>query len=305
MTRRLSVLILFAPVFAFPADPSLLQLLPPDAVTVGGLNVDQARNSPLGQYLITNMANEENGFEKLQDLTGFDPRRDLREVLMASSPQSKQGLFAARGLFDQSRILQAAKDHGKATMVYQGVNVIADNGDEKWIAFLDAGTVIGGQAEAVKKAIAQRSKAPAQPYASAVQALSAQYDAWLYSTDPARFPTHMPKNSNTQVLQGVQKAKGGIKLGVNVQIDAEATARSEKDAVALQDVIRFLAGMVQLNRDKPGAADVATMLDSLQISTQANLVTLSLKIPETDLEKLIEKNRERRQARRSRAPRTI
>jgi len=66
------------------ADPQLVSLLMPDAKVVAGINVEQARNSPLGQFMLAHMQRGDEGFAKLAATTGFDPRRDLHEVLMGT-----------------------------------------------------------------------------------------------------------------------------------------------------------------------------------------------------------------------------
>lgn len=302
MTFQLALASAFLAISSFAADPTLVKLLPTDAVAVGGINVEQGKNSPFGQYLLDRIAEDKQPFEKLITTTGFDPRRDLREVVFASTNGSRGGFFAARGLFDQSRILTAARSDGNQVIVYQGLNVIAGKRPESdgWIAFLDSSTVIGGKVDSVKAAIAQRSTNASQPYLAAIQTLSNKYDAWMYSLQPVNsFPAHqLPNNQNTQVLRSITQAQGGVKFGANVLIDGQAIARSDKDATALQDVIRFLAGMVQLNSDKPNAAQLATLLDSLQVKTNADTVSVSLSIPESDLEKVIETGKQRRRAAR-------
>ncbi len=71
-------------------------------------------------------------------------------------------------------------------------------------------------------------------------------------------------------------------------ISAAAVTRSEKDAQALVDVVKFFAGLVQLNRQNNAASgQVATLLDTLQTTTSGNTTTISLAIPEQQLEQLL------------------
>ena len=56
------------------------------------------------------------------------------------------------------------------------------------------------------------------------------------------------------LFQSISQASGGIKFGANVQIGMQAVTRSEKDAEALVDVVRFIGGLIQTNKDKSGAA---------------------------------------------------
>jgi hypothetical protein len=87
----------------------------------------------------------------------------------------------------------------------------------------------------------------------------------------------------------VNQASGGIRFSDPVQISAEIVARSDKDAQALVDVVRFLAGLIQLNREKNAtAAEVATLADTLDLKTAGNVMTMSLAIPEATLERIVD-----------------
>src|SRR5689334_5863054 len=125
--RTLTTTTLAAAVFAgvLPAtaaavDQQLLSLVMPDAKVLAGANVEQARNSLFGQYVLTTLQPDDKGLQDFAALTGFDPRRDVREVLVASNgvPGSKTGLALARGTFDPGRIAAAATAHGGSTDTY-------------------------------------------------------------------------------------------------------------------------------------------------------------------------------------------
>jgi hypothetical protein len=90
------------------------------------------------------------------------------------------------------------------------------------------------------------------------------------------------------LLQSVKSASGGVKfLPTGILISGEANTRSDKDATALADVIRFIAGLVAQNKDtNPQAQKAATLLDSLQLSTDASTLKLTLTIPEALAEQL-------------------
>src|SRR5438067_13774287 len=84
------------------ADQQLLNLVMPDAKVIAGVNVEQAKGTQFGQYVLNQLQTHDAEMQKLVSLTGFDPRRDVREVLVASDggPESKTGLALARGTFD-------------------------------------------------------------------------------------------------------------------------------------------------------------------------------------------------------------
>ena len=103
------------------------------------------------------------------------------------------------------------------------------------------------------------------------------------------------------LLAAINEASGGIRFGGTVNIFAEAITRSEKDAQALVDVVKFVAGMVQLNRqNNPAAGQVATLLDTLDCKTAGNITTISLAIPELQLEQMLDTMRQQGRQARSR-----
>jgi glycerol-3-phosphate O-acyltransferase len=89
------------------------------------------------------------------------------------------------------------------------------------------------------------------------------------------------------MIQGIEQASGGIVFGSTVQIAGEAVTRTDKDATALVDVVRFLTGMVQTNRDKPEMARIAALLDTMSLQANANTLSFSLSVPESDLEQML------------------
>ena len=60
------------------ADPQLLNLVMPDAKMMAGVNVDQAKASPFGQYVLLQAQAQNQQLQQMVTLTGFDPTRDLQ-----------------------------------------------------------------------------------------------------------------------------------------------------------------------------------------------------------------------------------
>ncbi len=93
------------------ADNGLLNLIMPGAKMVSGVDMDRARNSPLGQFVLSQMQKDDKDLNEFITTTGFDPRRDLHGVMMAGidPKQHGTGLVVMRGSFDLTRI-RAAED---------------------------------------------------------------------------------------------------------------------------------------------------------------------------------------------------
>jgi hypothetical protein len=124
-----------------------------------------------------------------------------------------------------------------------------------------------------------------------VNQVSGNEDFWFVTLVPlSGFPAGLPRAANPgagNMFAAVNQLSGGIHFGDTVTLSAEAVARSDKDAQALADVLKFAAGMLQLNRQSnPAAGQIATLLDRLDTKTAGNVTTFSLAVPEQQLEQL-------------------
>jgi hypothetical protein len=316
--RNFGPLLLALQVTAFGAvDPGLLRLVMPDAKVIAGLQVRETKNSLFGQYVLSHMQVEDEGFKKFIASTGFDPRRDVTEIVMASNweqstPESRW-LVAARGTFNLPQIKEAAKANGGAITDYQGVGILTYSQAttpevESGIAFFDSSSAVMGDLASVKAAIQrkQSAAAPTGDLLGKVRDLSGKNDFWFVTTVPiSEFAGAMPNPNLSGAMKGdllsaIHQASGGIRFGDTVTISGEAITRSNKDAQALVDVFKFLAGLIQLNSEKNKVAgQVSTLLDTMDLKTSGNVMTMSLAIPEQQLEQLINTlHQERGQARK-------
>jgi len=300
--RTLSLGLLVFTYGAFAAvDSSLLSLVPPDAKIISGIQVEQSKASRFGQYVLGQMSLDDAGIKKFIADTGFDPRRDLSEIVLATTGADKtqQVLVIGRGVFNPARIATTATTSGATVASYNGVQIISDknhNADYS-VGFFDAGTAVMGNTESVKAAIDRRGAGAKLDAATLnkAHALAAVNDAWFISTVPVTDffsgkigDPNMSQAMGGNLLQAVKSASGGVKFtAAGVTIAGEALTRSDQDATALADVIRFIAGLVQQSKtDDPRAQQAATLLNSLQLTTQASTLKISLSIPQEMVEKL-------------------
>ncbi len=277
------------------ADPQLLNLVMPDAKVLAGVNVDQAKSSPFGQYVIGQMQLQDTHLTELTTLTGFDPTRDVHEILVATAggTADKSGLLLARGNFDPSRInaLVMMKD-GAASETYNGVTIIEDPKQMSGFAFLNATIVAAGDLANVKAAIDRQKSASSLPAAVAVQVnhWSSTQDAWAITTVPPTslhpatgmppIPGVGPGNKNN-AFQTIQMAAGGIKFGSNVVVTGQATAASANDATQIGDTFKLLASLAQLQAN--GDPKVTALAQSLTVNTNGNVLNVSVSLPQDQL----------------------
>lgn len=306
LRRPLAILTLISfPAALAAADPSLLRLVMPDAKVIAGVQVDRTRNSQFGQFVLSHMQLDDAGFQHFIESTGFDPRRDVTELLMASNWESStpesRWLLMAKGVFNTQKLQQAAQSAGAAVSTFQGISIYSYAGPsspnaDNAIAFLDNSSAVMGDLASVKAAIGrqQSGAVPSSDLLSKVGVLSAKNDFWFVTLVPlSEFASAIPNPNVSGAMRGntlaaINQASGGIRFGDTVTISAEAITRSDKDAQALGDVVKFVVGMLQMNRQNNAVAgQVASLLDALDTKTNGNVMSMSLAIPEQQLEQIL------------------
>src|SRR6516225_8069302 len=201
---------------------SLLNLVMPDATVVSGMNVDQSVASPFGQYILGQMQFSDPGFLQFITSTGFDPRKDLHEVLAATSSSSTNttptGLVLGRGVFQPAMIIGAATSQGGSVTNYKGFNIITAPSSEKGVhealTFLDGATAAMGDMASVQAAIDRKlaNSTFTGPLAQKAILTSANNSAWFATTTPlADFLTGKDSGNlggvaQSGLIQSVQQA---------------------------------------------------------------------------------------------------
>jgi hypothetical protein len=271
------------------ADPILLNLVSPDAKVVAGVNVDQAKGTQFGQYILNQMQTADAHLQELIAMTGFDPRRDVHELLVSSdgNPHGKSGLALARGNFDVARITGAASQHGAITELYGNTTIIEDPKQEGGIAFLNSTTVAAGDIASVKGAIDRQTMAQSLPAAILlkINQWSNSQDAWGITTVPptSLIPPEAVKNGQNNPMAGaaqsVQQAAGGVKFGANVVFSSEATCDTAQNANTLGDLMRLMLNIAQM---QVGAKDpdAAALMKNAAITNAGNAVKVSASLPQ-------------------------
>jgi hypothetical protein len=268
----------------------------PGATVLAGVNVDQAKTTPFGQYVVTTLLQSQAPkLQQLATLTGFDPRQDVQELLLASggAPGSQTGLALARGVFAPDKIAAAAQSAGAGVETYGGVAIIEDAQHQNGFAFLDSTLVVAGDLADVKAALDRRHGGPTISAALAAQVnqLSSTEDAWAISTVPPSTLRQLSAASpaagaNLQnALQKIESASGGVKFGSLVVVTGQARAATPQDASSLGDVLQLFVNMAQVQAAQHPEA--AALAQSLVVSTQGSTVKITLSLPEAQIQQLV------------------
>jgi hypothetical protein len=278
------------------ADPQLLKLVMPDVKVISDVNVAQAKVTPFGQFVLGQLQNA--GVDQVTTLTGFDPSKDLNELLCASNGTQNTGLALATGIFDPTKIAAIAAQGGSVTETYQGVTILEDPKKLQGVAFLNAGLMVAGDIADVKAAIARQS-APTTlptPLMTQITTLSNMEDAWVISTiSPALLPHPAAPNQQGTIdgvtippnmLQQVQSGYAGVKFGSNIVVTAQAQTVDAASATNLASLFQLLQNIVQMQAAQ--SPDLAAFAQSIAITAQGNTVNFTASLPEDQFQKLVQ-----------------
>jgi hypothetical protein len=285
---------------AWAADTQLLNLMMPDAKVLAGVNVEQAKNSPFGLYVLSQVQSQtSSGLQELTALTGFDPTRDVHELLAAANGNGNNhaGLVAATGTFHPENFATLATQHGGKVETYAGATILEDPKQQYGVAFLGSSIAVAGDLANVKAAI-DRQKGPSQ-LPSSIQGQIAEWsgkeDAWAISTvspsslQPGAGAIPIPgvgqSGQGNNVFQTIQSAAGGVKFGNLIVVNATVQADNPQDATNLGDTLKLLASMAQLQAK--GDATVTALANSLNVSTSGPTLTVSISLPQQMLQDMV------------------
>ena len=278
-----SLLVLLVAVRAVPAaDRSLTDFFPAGTKVVFGINVRKVAESSLAQAGLTQAKAQVQAqaavadWFKLASLAGFDPLRDIDEVLVATNGegQNPPSLIVATGRFDVARLAQGAKR-------YLDVPLLGgDKPTDGVVALLNASTALGGDRPTVLATLdhlgngAQIDRALAQRIAAA----RTRYDIWGLGDRPEGFVAPTPQASG---LESIDRFQFGVSLSHGLVLGAEVHARSPKDAEQLSAMLGMVQTMIKAKQPSAGGA-------KFDVHTEDGTFKLTMTIPEAELLKAVQ-----------------
>ena len=307
-------------------DSELAALLPPDAVSLMGVDVARLREAAVYRYLEEEGGSAGRGFddsiEDFANRTGFDPRQDLESLLLVSwgevgqiaMPQDMPFLAAARGRFDQDELGETFRNAGAQREDYRGIGVYSfgghasDGNDDAGVessggvfslAFLDAETALAGPVGALRQALDRRldggpSLADNPTLINLAETIPAANHMWAVSRQPGRLMPEQepgaepaPHQPAIQILKTMEQSTFGLDLNDGLNRQAEGLFPTTEGATLLGDAARGLIAMGRL-LISPQNAGLTAFLDSIVVAEDATTVKISIEMDMPKFREMIE-----------------
>ncbi len=265
-------------------DPVLARMIPPGTVSLLGARMDQLKTTQIYQKLIAQ--------KKLPDLdrftreTGFDPRTDVRELLVASNTAQGQGVALARGNFKVSNF-------GSLKTFKHGIYVI--HGDDKaGFCLLDGTTAAAGPLTGLYAALDHwHSGAPpaAPELLKQLVNVPAGSQLWAVSQGGFNLPGSLSMRQGgtdfAQIFRGVERTAfwADLRTGVNAVITGDV--KTEDDAKNLGDAARGLIGVGRLSVPE-NHKELLKLWDGFHVDQQARHITITANVAQDMIDRLVD-----------------
>lgn len=229
-------------------------------------------------------------------LAGFDPLKDIDEVIIASTGvgDNPPVLAVLRGRFDVDRLGQRATS-------YHGVPILEDAKKSSGMALLDGSTAIVGELPVVRAAIDQRGNGVgiAAGLAARVEPLRSRYSIWGIGDLPKQ--PHVAAGPATEpgATDSIDRFEFGAEIGHGLELTADIHVRTAQDAEKMASSLGFLEGMLK----DPKVSASGT---KFELRTDKGLLHVAIMVPEEEWNKAIrERTGDLKMAMASRLPAEI
>lgn len=275
---------------------------------LGYINLERMRQSAIYTMLQDSLRERMHGEKELDELaeaTGFDFRKDVKEVYLAfePGPQRRAGNFlaAAIGKYDSQRIMDfvARENTGKPITPesYNGVTLYRVEDKPFVLGFADESYAVGGKEQWVKSWLdnfrAAKSDVTLDPdLAERLKPLKYKNGAW-FVMDPTHLVNalmdEMREDTDArrlEVLRAVRSLNFSLDMGEEIKFDGLGQFTDAEKAKLFQDLVKGALATVKLSLSGDRAA--IDVMNKIHVKTDGKNVRVDGKMSRKDLEKLMQ-----------------
>ncbi len=266
-------------------DNVLVRMTPPGATTLVGVHIDQIAQTDLYKKLAAGQLFPQ--LDLFAKESGFDPRRDVKEVLYATTAAGS--VLMARGTFH----VTSASPSG-VTRLRHGDYEIWRRGVDGFCV-LDPTLALAGDVPVIEAALDEwksGSHTAAQPLLARVTSVNPQTQMWGVSTGSAGFlADNLPRSNSgldfSHIFQGLQDTWFEADLAAGLRAEAHGATKTEQDAVNLRNAVRGMVGLGRLQVPE-NHSELLRAWDGITAEQQGRSITLRVDIEKDLADKLIE-----------------
>ena len=265
-------------------DPVLARMVPPGSVSLLGARMDQIKTTQIYQKLIA--------LRRLPDLdrftreTGFDPRRDVRELLVASNQAQGQAVALARGTFKVANF-------GNLKTFKHDIYVIHGD-DRSGFCLLDSTTAAAGPLPGLYAALDHwhSGAPPATPeLLKQAEKIPGGNQVWAVSQGGFNLPGTLTMQQGgpdfAQIFRGVERSALWANFSGGVTATITGDVKTETDAKNLGDAARGVIGLGRLSVPE-NHKELLKVWDGFHVDQQSRTITIIINVAQDMIDRLVE-----------------
>ncbi|MES1261978.1 MAG: hypothetical protein ABUS49_09590 [Acidobacteriota bacterium] len=271
-------------------DNVLIRMVPPGSTSLVSVRMDLVKATGFYGKLLEQRKLPQ--VERFAKETGFDPRRDVRELLFAST--STGGVLLARGTF---KLHPESVRQTQAKLVrHGGYNIWSL--DASGFCILDATLAAAGDLKSLEAALDEWKSGlhtAAQPLLALAKQVDRKAQFWGVSTGFATFlADNMPRAAAgrgagidfSRIFRGLEDTWFEADFSTGFKAELHGNTAAEQDAVNLRDTAKGLIGFGRLSVPE-SQPEMLKLWDGIVVDQQARAVTIRADIPQNLVDQLV------------------
>jgi hypothetical protein len=268
-----------------PVDNVLERMVPPGSTSLVGARMDQIKRSDLYRKLVAAQTLPQ--VDEFAQDTGFDPRRDVRELLFVETPHGS--VMLARGTFHlNTAALKGAQTtrHGEYSILGTGMG---------GFCVLDSTLAVAGDVPAIEAALDEwrsGTHTAARPLLARAAGVNPDAQFWGVSTGFAGFLADHPPGVTSgldfsKIFGGLEDTSFQADLSSGFRAEVHGTTANEKDAMNLRDAVRGMVGLgrLQVPENQP---QLLRLWDGIVTEQQGRSITIRADISQDLFDRLVQ-----------------
>jgi hypothetical protein len=266
-------------------DNVLERMVPPGSTSLVGSHMDRVKQTEIYRKMVASQSLVQ--VDQFARETGFDPRRDVKELLFASTAHGS--VMLARGTFhlNPATLKNMTKTrHGQYDIWGQGAS---------GFCILDATLAAAGEIPVLHAALDEWTSGAhtaAQPLLAHVASVEPQSQLWGVSIGTGNFLADHPPAANSgldlsKIFRGLQDTWFQADFSAGMRSEVHGTTATEKEAISLRDAVRGMVGLGRLNVPE-NQSELLKVWDGIGVDQQGRSIAIRVDIPQDLIDKMVQ-----------------